>query len=251
MTTNYIPLDKDKHSALKVNLKHNYKFAHNAHVAATTMREFGAVGSCMPIVFVKEPSQGRFHTVAMLGLDQGSNLFFQNDKWLAHALPLSIQRYPFDVRPDGDKLGVYIDENAEVFGDEGEPLFTEEGEPTDYLKSRNQMLGDIANSEMSTQKFVTELQELNLIDEVQLTITYATGQKRNVTGLNIISEQRLNELSDEKTLELKKSGFLAAAYAMLMSLGQLNRLVQLSADSAQPIVNIQVASPTEETAKAS
>ncbi len=246
MTTNYIPLDKDKHSALKVNLKHNFSFAKDTHLAATTIREFAGIASCMPIVFVKEPNQGTLHTIAMFGFEQGANLFFKDDKWQAHVMPLSIQRFPFDVRPDGDKLGVFIDEKAEVVGEEGEALFTEAGEPSEFLKTRHQMLGDIANSEIATQKFIKELQDLELLDEVQLTIQYASGQKRNVTGLTIISEQRLNELSDEKTLEMKKAGYLGAAYAMLLSLGQLNRLVQLSAESAQPIVNIQLGAPTAE-----
>lgn len=246
MTTNYIPLDKDQHSALKVNLQHNFNFAKDTHLAATTIREFAGIASCMPIVFVKEPQQGSLHTIAMFGFEQGTNLFFKEDKWLAHVMPLSIQRYPFDVRPDGDKLGVYIDEKADVVGEEGEALFTEAGEPSEFLKSRHQMLGDIANSEIMTQKFIKELQALNLLDEVQLTIQYASGQKRNVTGLTIINEQRLNELSDEQTLEMKKAGYLGAAYAMLLSLGQLNRLVQLSTNSEQPIVNIQLGAPQAE-----
>lgn len=250
MTTNYIPLDKDKHSALKVNLKHDFKFAKDTHLAATTIREFGGIASCMPIVFVKEPSQGTLHTIAMFGFEQGSNLFFKEDKWQAHVMPLSIQRYPFDVRPDGDKLGVFIDENSDVIGEEGEAMFTEEGEPTEFLKSRHQMLGDIANSEVATQKFIKELQDANVLDDVQLIIQYASGQKRNVTGLTTINEQRLNELSDEKTLEFKKAGYLGACYAMMLSLGQINRLVQLSVGTEQPIVNIQLATMDEEQPKA-
>ena len=56
MTTNYIPLDKNLHSALKVNRNHNYEFAKGTHLAAATLREFGQVAGCMPIVFIKDPN---------------------------------------------------------------------------------------------------------------------------------------------------------------------------------------------------
>ena len=172
----------------------------------------------------------------MLGLEQGKNLFFQDGKWLAHALPLSIQRFPFDVRPDGEQLGVYIDEKSDLVSEtEGEALFTEAGEPTDFLKSRHQMLGDIANSELATSRFIKKLQELDLIEELQLGVQYASGQQRNVTGLFSVSEKRLNELSDDVMLELRKTGFLGAIYAHLLSISQLNRLVQLSATTDAPI----------------
>jgi hypothetical protein len=250
MTTNYSPLDKDKHSALKVNLKHNFEFAKDTHLAATTIREFAQVASCMPIVFVKEPTAGSLHAIAMFGLEQGSNMFFQDNKWQAHVMPLSIQRFPFDVRPDGDKLGVFIDEKSDLVGEsEGQPLFTEAGEPSEFLQHRHNMLSEIANSEMSTQKFIKQLEEYNLIDEVQLVVQYATGQKRNVTGLHSISEKRLNELDDEKILDLKKTGFLGAIYAVLLSISQLNRLVQLSVKTEQPIANINMTLASEAQAE--
>ncbi|WJG08740.1 SapC family protein [Aliiglaciecola sp. LCG003] len=240
MKTNYIPLDKEKHSALKVNTKHNFEFAKETHLASATLREFAQIASCMPIIFIKDQPNGSFHTIAMLGLEPSSNLYFSQDKWQGHVMPLNIQRFPFDVRPDGDKLGVFIDENSELVGDEGESLFTAEGEPSEYLKNRQDLLGEVANSELATQRFVKRIVELELLDEVQLNVQYATGEKRNVTGLFSINEKRVNELSDETILELKKNGYLGAIYTVMLSLAQLNRLVQLSANTDKPIRGIQL-----------
>lgn len=240
MTTKYIPLDKDKHSALKVNPVHNYEFVKDTHLASATLREFAQVASCMPIVFINDQKSGNFHTIAMFGLEQNSNLYFQNDKWLGHIVPLNVQRYPFDVRPDGEKLGVFFDESSSLIGDEGEALFTEEGEPSEYLNNQQQLLGDIANSEMATQKFIKEVVELGLLDTVQLAVQYVNGENRNVTGLHSINEKRVNALPDEKILELKKSGYLGAIYTSMLSLGQLNRMVQLSSTTDKPIRSIQL-----------
>ena len=157
-----------------------------------------------------------------------------------HVVPLNVQRYPFDVRPDGEKLGVFFDESSTLIGDEGESLFNENGEPSDYLNNQQKLLGDIANSEMATQKFIKEVTDLELLDTVQLAVQYVNGENRNVTGLHSINEKRLNALSDEKILELKKSGYLGAIYTVMLSLGQLNRLVQLSSTTDKPIRSIQL-----------
>ncbi|GAA0855486.1 SapC family protein [Aliiglaciecola litoralis] len=250
MKTNYVPLDKEKHSALKVSVQHGFEFAKETHLASATMREFAQIASCMPIAFIKDQPKGSFHTIAMLGLEQNSNMYFNDNKWVGHVMPLNIQRYPFDVRPDGDKLGVFIDENSPLVGEEGESLFTEAGEPSDYLKNRQELLGEIANSEMITQRFVAKVVELGLLDPLQLNVQYASGETRNVTGVFTINEKRVNELSDEVTLELKKSGFLGAIYTVMLSLAQLNRMVQLSSTTDKPIRAIQMKLIDENAAEA-
>jgi hypothetical protein len=240
MTISYIPLDKDKHKDIKIKLDFSFAHAKDTHLAAATLREFAQVASCMPIVLVKDPKSDNYHTVAMLGTEQGVNLFIHDDKWQAHCVPLNVQRYPFDVRPDGDKLGVFFDENSDTVGTEGEALFTPEGEASPYLQNRNQLLSDLANSEMATQKFIKTIVELDLLDPIQLGVQYTDGQQRNITGMHSISEKRLHALPEDKILELHKEGYLGALYALLMSLGQLNRLVQLSTNGPTPIQNLQL-----------
>ena len=153
---------------------------------------------------------------------------------------MNIQRYPFDVRPDGEKLGVFFDENSALITDDGEPVFTAEGEPSPFLENRQQLLSELANSEMATQRFIKKLVELELLDPIELLVNYANGEKRNITGMFSVSEKRLQDLGEEQVVELHKSGFLGAAYAVLMSLGQLNRLVHLSNNTDKPIQNLQL-----------
>ncbi len=250
MTMNYVPLDKDKHKDLKVKLSNNFTHAKDAHLAAASIREFAQLASCMPIVFITDPKTESTHAVVVLGLEQGVNLFLKDEKWLGHAVPLNIVRYPFDVRPDGDKLGVFIDENCELVGDkEGEPLFTDKGEPSPYLENRQQLLSELANSEMATQDFIKKITELNLLDNVALNAKYANGQTRNINGMQTINESRLKELSDETILELNKTGYLGAIYAVLMSLGQLNRIIQLTSDDENPVAALRLQVEKPETEK--
>lgn len=240
MAINYIPLDKDKHSALKILPKISFDYAKDTHLAAATIREFAQLATTMPIFFIEDPNTKNTHTVAMLGIEQGKNLFWAGDKWQGPHVPLNIQRYPFDIRPDGEKLGVFIDENSELIGEQGEALFTSEGEPSEYLKNRQQFLAELANSEMLNQRFIAKIVELDLLEDIQIGIQYDTGQTRNITGIKAVSEKKLHALADEVVVDLHKQGFLGAIYAMLVSLGQLNRLVELSSKTDMPIRSLQL-----------
>lgn len=240
MAMNFVPLDKNKHKDLKVAVDPAFPYAKNTHLAAATIKEFAQLASAMPLVIIQDPKTSNYHVVAMLGMEPGQNLFLQNGNWSSAHVPMNILRYPFDVRPDGDKLGVYLDDNSELLKDDGQALFTAEGEATPFMESRQKLLVDLANSEMMTQKFVAKVVELDLLNTVQLTLQYQDGQGKNVGGIMTINEKKIFELSDEQVLALHKDGFLGAIYALMMSLGQLNRLIELSAKSENPIKTMQM-----------
>lgn len=249
MTMNYIPLDKNKHKDLHVKLNNDFSHAKDTHLAAASLREYAQIASCMPIIFIKDPKSNTTHSVAMLGIEQGVNLFMQDGKWTGHVVPLNVQRYPFDVRPDGDKLGVYIDENSDLVGKEGEPLFVEDG-PSPFLDNRQKLLSELANSEMATRDFVNKIEELGLFDSIVIRAQYANGQQRNINGMQTISEKRLQALDTDTITDLHKKGYLGAIYAVMLSLGQLNRLVQLTQGGENPVraLQLQPDEPAEDAA---
>jgi hypothetical protein len=236
---NYIPLDKNKHKDLHVKINGDYAHTKDTHLAAASIREYAQIASCMPIIFIKDPKSDTTHSVAMLGIEQSVNLFMQGDKWSGHVVPLNIQRYPFDVRPDGDKLGVFIDENSDLVGQEGEPLFTEDA-PSPFLDNRQKLLSELANSEMATREFVKKVEELDLFESIVIRAQYVDGQQRNINGMQTISEKRLQALDAATIDSLHKLGYLGAIYAVMLSLGQLNRLVQLTQSGENPVRALQL-----------
>jgi hypothetical protein len=239
MTMNYIPLDKNKHKDLHVKINGDYAHTKDTHLAAASIREYAQIASCMPIIFIKDPKSDTTHSVAMLGIEQGVNLFMQGGKWSGHVVPLNIQRYPFDVRPDGEKLGVFIDENSDLVGQEGEPLFKDDA-PSPFLDNRQKLLSELANSEMATRDFVKKLEELDLFDAIVIRAQYVNGQQRNINGMQTISEKRLQALDAATITDLHKIGYLGAIYAVMLSLGQLNRLVQLTQSTENPVKALQI-----------
>ena len=241
MAMNYIPLNKITHKDIKVSAQADFEFAKESHLAAATISELAHLATTMPIVFIKDPKSDNHHLVAMLGTEANKNFFVVDGKWQAPFVPMNIQRYPFDIRQDGENLGLFFDENSDFVSDEsGEPLFKEDGEPTDFLLDRQKYLTELANSELLTQRFVKKVVELDLLHSIEIGLVYGNGQTRNVTGMQAINEKKLRELNDETILELHKNGFLGAIYATLMSTGQLHRLIELSNNTDMPIRNIQL-----------
>lgn len=241
MAINYVPLNKKTHKDLKVVPKINFDMVNKNHLAAASIREYAQLCSAMPIVFIEDPQSKNVHSVVMLGLEQGQNLFWADESWQCPYVPMNIQRYPFDIRPEGDKLTLFIDENSDLISDEGEALFKEDGEPTEFMQHRQNYMAELANSEIQNQRFVKQLQELELLEEIALKVSYKDGSVRNVTGILTINEKKLVELDDEKVLAMHKAGFLGAAYSTMLSLGQLNRLVELSNKTDNPVQALQIA----------
>jgi hypothetical protein len=50
---------------------------------------------------------------------------------------------------------------------------------------------------------------------------------KNITGCYVINDERLNNVSDERHIELRNKRYLPAIYAQLISLAQIERLVTL------------------------
>ena len=134
MAMNYIPLNKNTHKELKVSAQGDFEFAKSSHLSAATVSELAHLATAMPIVFIKDPQSGNHHLVAMLGTEANKNFYVVDGKWKAPFIPMNIQRYPFDIRQDGENLGLFFDENSDLVGTEsGEPLFKDDGEPTEFL----------------------------------------------------------------------------------------------------------------------
>lgn len=89
----------------------------------------------MLLVFIQDFKINKYYVVVMLGIELGQNLFLQDGKWNVLYILMNIVCYLFDVCFDGDKLGVYIDENSDLIKEEGQLLFKEDGNLFDFLNN--------------------------------------------------------------------------------------------------------------------
>ena len=92
-----------------------------------------------------------------------------------------------------------------------------------FLDQQGQQLHGIEAGRGRRQALRAEdAQELRGAADLEVNLS---GQKHNITGLFGIDEKKLNELPDDKFLDLRKSGALSLAYMQLLSVGQVQRLV--------------------------
>ena len=228
---NIVPIRKEQHQNLKLAKTRDLSHVAGQHIIPLTAAEFAQASASFPIVFVKNPDSERYRSVAMLGLEAGENLFYQDDKWTAISIPQSISMVPFSLGIDPEKentLTACVDLDSEFIGEEkGLPLFEDGDKESEVLVNVQQALGRLYDNERMTEKFIKELEEHDLLQELELNIALSTEEKKKLVGIFTINEEKVKELPDDVVLDFHKRGLFVPIYSMLGSLSQMNRLAQL------------------------
>jgi hypothetical protein len=224
-----VPVNKERHGAKKIKVEGDFKFAAPFHLAYLTVQEFVRAASTYPIVFLEDTSQDAFRPVALLGLEAGKNLFVDEaGVWDANYIPAIVRRYPFALAPssEADRYLVCVDESSGMLNEkEGVALFDDKGEPSQVMKNVKRYLSELQQMDESTRAFTRFLQENNLLTPLSMRVN-ATNQVRNITGCYVVNEERLNNFSGEKFLQVRDQRYLPAIFAHLISLAQIERLAK-------------------------
>lgn len=246
MFENIVPVTPDRHKNKKVRNTTDFHFASGFHIAYITLHEFARAASIYPIVFLEDKAKDAFRPVVLMGLQSSENLFVAPDGgWRASYIPAMIRRYPFALGKAGTegKYLICIDEDSDLLSDtEGSPLFDDSGAPTQVIENVKRYLTELQQMDLLTADFNRFLVEHNLLTPLNMRVNTAE-QARNITGCYVINEERLSNFSDALFLEIRRKGYLPAIYAHLVSLPQIERLVQLQKEltAAPPTVAEPVA----------
>ena len=233
MTPNLVPLTKKSHQNLKIKKLENYDFVSEQNLAPIMAHEFSRSAVTYPIVFVENKETGDYHPVVLLGLSSKENLFVKNGKWLSTYIPAVIKRHPFALvkGKDNSNLIICIDENSCVVNkQDGQPIFNENGEPAELFNQVKKYLSDFQQMEIFTDTFTKYLQDKELFSPLKMQIK-AEQQIKNIGGCHVINEEKLNQLSNDSFLELKKLQYLGPIYSHLTSIAQIERLIQFKENS--------------------
>jgi len=82
-----------------------------------------------------------------------------------------------------------------------------------------------------TEAFTKYLADKELLVAQTLTVEIK-GEKKDINGIYLVDEKKLNSLGDEEFLDLRKRGYLAPIYSFLTSTHQVARLARLKAAQA-------------------
>lgn len=225
-----VPVNRDRHASTKIREITSFGFASKFHIAYVTMHEFVRAAAVYPIVFLEDQEKDGFRPVALLGLDTGENLFVgETGKWEATYVPAIIRRYPFALA-NTDQEGQFticIDEGSELVSDiEGAAMFDHNGQPTQVIENVKRYLSELQQMDALTHEFTKFLAENNMFTPLNMRVR-DNDRVKNIAGCYVINEERLNHLSDDRFLELRKKRYLPPIYAQLISLAQIERLMTL------------------------
>jgi hypothetical protein len=221
-----VAISRDLHRNAKVGATTSFAFAADTNSVALTVAEFFEASKEYPIVFAAVGE--RRIPVALLGLRDRENLYVDKQgKWIGHYVPAFVRRYPFVLADNGNgEYIVCVDEASPAFdAADGQALFDETGKNTPVLDNAMNFLNAYQAEFIRTEAFVRRLQELDLLKQMSAKTELADGRSFVLDELYVVDEQKLVNLDEKSAAELLKTGQAAFAYAHLMSLSNMGRLV--------------------------
>jgi SapC len=221
--TQIVPLNKVTHRSLKVDARASAAYGDNQRFTHVIASEFPQLVVHYPILFSKDSNTGEFYCGAMLGLDEGENLFLEEWSDPQFYRPLGLQRVPFYAH--GSDVAIDLD-HPRVGVEDGKALFTEHGQPTRYLQSIIWAFQDLKPGIEVTRHFIARLLELKLIEPVDMEAEFDDGRIINCTGLYTVNQETLLALPDAVVVELFRRGYMRLIHYMLASLKQFSVLAR-------------------------
>jgi SapC protein len=229
-------LNNVDHHDLRIILRYGAEFGDNVATVLTFPTEFADLQREYPIFFRKDPKTGEFQSVALLGFQEGENLFVEGGRWNAKYLPGIVARGPFLIGFQEQQVEgtmrqepvIHVDlDHPRVSRTEGQPVFLPRGGNSPLLEHIAAVLRGIHQGLDVSKAMFAELTRLDLIEPVKLEVSVSDSEKYALQGLHTINQEKLRTLDDESLLRLHRTGLLQGAYLVIASLGNVKSLMQV------------------------
>ncbi len=96
--TNIVVLNTETHKHLRVQAVASARYGDAQRFVPVAVNEFSFLVPHYPIFFAKDSETGSFYCGAMLGIDEGENLFLADSGGMESYRPLNLQRGPSSRR---------------------------------------------------------------------------------------------------------------------------------------------------------
>ncbi len=225
---NPVPLSRETHKALRVrSVAGDFAFAANTNSVPLAAAEFYDAQRDYPIVFAGAAGE-EVSPVALLGLRQSENLFVgKGRQWDSDYVPVFARCYPFVLaraNEGADYLVCVDDASPAVVKSGGEALFEDNGQESEYLRRNIDLLSEFQGHMKRTRAFTQRLRDAGLLKEITLQVVPEGGEPLSLQGVQVVDEQKLMALEDDKVQALFRLGELGWVYAHLASLRNVQRL---------------------------
>lgn len=216
--THIVILNSEAHRHLRVRAKPSARLGDNQRFVAVVTGEFPQLAVHYPVFLAKDAETGAFYAGAMLGIDEGENLFLDEDGGFDGYRPLNLQRAPFFTA--GEHIAVDLD-SPRVTDSDGERLFDDNGEISAYLQGVLSAFQQLKPGTEKTRAFIDTLLQLKLVEPITVDLAFDDGTRRIVEDLYTIDQDALRRLPDTAVLDLFRGGHLHLISLMIASLKQV------------------------------
>ncbi|UAA37310.1 SapC family protein [Paraneptunicella aestuarii] len=223
-------LNSNSHRKIKIKTNRDVSDLQDQSILPLVLAEFPQAAIEFPICFIKNAQNEDIQVVALMGIESKENLFVvDGDKWNGAYMPARYTHRPFGLvqNPD-DKSNFGIAINVEsnlVNEEEGIALFDEEGKETEFLVKQKEAMAAYLQQEQMTKAFAKELMDKGFLVQKQINVK-VQDQQYDIDGVYIVDEKKIDELSDEEFLNLRKRGLLNPIFTHLISMRQMNNLIK-------------------------
>lgn len=222
-------LSSKKFGQLKIAPNAHINNASKRHVINLSAIEISNAATCFPLFITRNTTNGGWAFSAMTSFEPGQNLYIKDNKWTPVFNPASLRTYPLFLMQSTDNSESYtigFDQQSDDFSDtDGIDLFNDDGSATQHLSDITRMLDSELTNIKQTYDFGNTLEQHGLLKELDLKVIYKDGTNNVIKGLHTIDEDALQALDSETLSQLNKSGYLTPIHALLVSLYQLNVLL--------------------------
>jgi len=229
-----VPLSKDAHSKHGVKqVAKPYEFMEKQHFMPLTANEFGAASASFPIIFAGADRS----PLGVMGIRAGENLFVEDGQFAQDFyMPSFARRYPFVLAGDkeNDRFVVCVDEDAEcVTNKKPQQPFFDKDDTSNFTKEAFQFLQNFERDRQATDLLVQKFQEMDLFEPKEMNFQGqnpdgSPAERQKIADYFAVSEEKLKALPAKTLKEFNDMGYLAVAHAHLVSLGNWQRLVNMT-----------------------
>ena len=221
----HVQLNNIDHRDLRIDTRRSATLGDDVAFAATFPAEFRNLQAHYPILFRKD-ANGALSPVALLGFQEGHNLFLDGERWDATYLPLAIERQPFLIGRGGDDVTVHVDlDSPRVRTDAGEALFREHGGNTEYMDRVASVLLTLHNGLARVHAFIDALLAHDLLESFVLDVELDDGSVNRLVGYYTINEERLRTLDAQALGDLHAAGHLEPVFMAVASVSNFRGLI--------------------------
>ena len=222
-------VNNEKHQKLKIAIDNTLVKNSNVHMSHVVVQEIAEVAQYYPIFLSKDGETGRFHIVALFGLQVDENIYQDSALWQECYLPLKLQSQPFYLvnreQNKGPCLAIDVaDERVQT--QQGNALF-DNGKVSAYLKQQSNILAELTKGLILNRTFISALVEHDLIEPIELDIKYNNGEHNKVDGLYTINKTKLEKVPAVNQKQFEQKGYVALVSNMISSLNHVATLIDI------------------------